>query len=375
MPRPRVSNRKLRSSCNSCGSAKVRCDRQHPQCRRCASNGLECIYELSRRFGRPPRRRTPVKTIHTREANDSSAIIQHPPELEAVSDAGSSPMELSTTHPEPAPGLDFELLDPQLLEGEWPQLGLMSNPTAALPSSLQHYEPLISPSSSISGSHSCALEPYEIFANLICPAKDIHPPKSNSDRVPVHLDQVLHCNRKAVDRMVELLKCSCSTSTHRLMIHGSILSKILIWYQQAAGLQCSSDCLNPESRGLVELTGMTPSGTFPPSRSDRASNDLAQTTGFIVTAVPASLGTFGIEDHKMQAKIRNHLILSEVEKMSSLVQLFESHISFDSPGSSAAGLHALTTAWIRKEYTDLVTFLKTERSSLDQQEILFSLDM
>lgn len=372
MPRPQVSNRKLRSSCNSCGSAKVRCDRQHPQCRRCASSGLECIYELSRKFGRPPRKRTPVKTIQTRDTTDSNAIMQAPQELAAVSDAGPSALGANTTHLDPAPGLDFGLLDPQLLEGEWPQLDLINSSTTPLPTSLQHYEPLISPSPSISGSHSCALEPYEIFANLICPAKDMHPPKSNSDHVPIHLDQVLHCNRKAIDRMAQLLRCPCSTSTHRLMIHASILSRILIWYQQAAGVQCSSDSLNSQIRELIGLTDTTSAGTFPSLRSDRASNALAQTTGFIVTAVPASLGTFGIEDQKMQAKIRNHLILSEVEKMLSLVQLFESHISFESSGSSVAGLHALTTAWIRKEYTDLVSFLKAERSSLDQQEILCS---
>src|ERR1700712_5118293 len=48
---------KLRSSCNCCGTAKVKCDRVQPECGRCASLSLTCVYGLSRQSGKPPRKR------------------------------------------------------------------------------------------------------------------------------------------------------------------------------------------------------------------------------------------------------------------------------------------------------------------------------
>jgi hypothetical protein len=48
---------KLRASCEGCGTAKVRCDRGQPKCSRCVALGLSCIYGISRKFGKPPRKR------------------------------------------------------------------------------------------------------------------------------------------------------------------------------------------------------------------------------------------------------------------------------------------------------------------------------
>lgn len=47
---------KLRSSCDGCGMAKLRCDRTQPECGRCVSYGLPCVYGISRRMGKAPGR-------------------------------------------------------------------------------------------------------------------------------------------------------------------------------------------------------------------------------------------------------------------------------------------------------------------------------
>ncbi|KAH8756022.1 hypothetical protein F5883DRAFT_430162, partial [Diaporthe sp. PMI_573] len=39
----------LRSACDACGSAKVRCDKSKPECVRCTNRGLPCNYSVSRR--------------------------------------------------------------------------------------------------------------------------------------------------------------------------------------------------------------------------------------------------------------------------------------------------------------------------------------
>ncbi|ROW05851.1 hypothetical protein VMCG_05197 [Cytospora schulzeri] len=48
---------KLRSSCDACGTVKLRCDRKHPECGRCVAHGITCTYSISRKLGNPPRNR------------------------------------------------------------------------------------------------------------------------------------------------------------------------------------------------------------------------------------------------------------------------------------------------------------------------------
>ncbi|KAI0601611.1 hypothetical protein F4775DRAFT_405652 [Biscogniauxia sp. FL1348] len=55
---PRTTRQpKLRSSCDGCGSAKLKCDRGQPECGRCVSLGITCVYGVSRKMGKPPRER------------------------------------------------------------------------------------------------------------------------------------------------------------------------------------------------------------------------------------------------------------------------------------------------------------------------------
>jgi len=44
---------KLRTSCDSCQTAKVKCGHEKPSCRRCSNQRVNCVYSLSRRMGRP----------------------------------------------------------------------------------------------------------------------------------------------------------------------------------------------------------------------------------------------------------------------------------------------------------------------------------
>ncbi|KFY76986.1 hypothetical protein V499_03506 [Pseudogymnoascus sp. VKM F-103] len=52
---PKRWNPKLRSSCDGCGAAKLKCDREQPECGRCVSHGMQCVYGFSRKMGKPPR--------------------------------------------------------------------------------------------------------------------------------------------------------------------------------------------------------------------------------------------------------------------------------------------------------------------------------
>ena len=49
---------KLRSSCDRCSGSKVRCDQERPACHRCQYSGVQCVYGVSRRMGKPPKSQT-----------------------------------------------------------------------------------------------------------------------------------------------------------------------------------------------------------------------------------------------------------------------------------------------------------------------------
>jgi hypothetical protein len=48
-----ASPEKLRSTCNQCALSKVRCNKRKPTCQRCETQKHECVYDRSRRRGKP----------------------------------------------------------------------------------------------------------------------------------------------------------------------------------------------------------------------------------------------------------------------------------------------------------------------------------
>ena len=48
-----VSQEKLRSTCNQCTLSKVRCNKRKPTCQRCQTHNFRCVYDRSRRQGKP----------------------------------------------------------------------------------------------------------------------------------------------------------------------------------------------------------------------------------------------------------------------------------------------------------------------------------
>jgi hypothetical protein len=48
---------KLRASCDACAASKIRCSKEHPMCARCSANKSQCVYGVSRKHGKPGRKR------------------------------------------------------------------------------------------------------------------------------------------------------------------------------------------------------------------------------------------------------------------------------------------------------------------------------
>ncbi|KAF2476003.1 uncharacterized protein BDR25DRAFT_339898 [Lindgomyces ingoldianus] len=374
---------KLRSSCDGCGVAKVKCDRGHPECGRCTTLHLACVYGRSRQSGKPSRKRPGVSLDGATEKRRCTLWPADSSENHRATELGE-PQDVSVSTHADFSNLLVDILPfsnftettlstneqsqfssslyPALPLEEWPQLdGLGSGLGIPSPSVLGTTTNL-STNASSDDSHNCPRESYEIFRDLICPSP-LHAPESNSITIRAQLDHVLFFNRNAVERLNRVLKCSCSKTGHRAMVHASIVSRILIWYQQAAGWSSSSSS-EPQPSASASLSApccmpsSSSSSSEPPSgmaadTSKASSASLVQATGFAVEQVPVSMGTFGIEDQNVQAAIRAQLILSELKKMANLIDAFTSQDSVESSAHDVAGLYSHIGAWLRTMVTTL----------------------
>lgn len=395
---------KLRSSCDGCGTAKVKCNRERPKCARCETLSLTCIYGPSRKFGKPARKRPAPDNAATIEKRicTSRTAAQNRDKMTTTGFRGlqsvSEPARHNFSHPGPdilpfSSGINTALgisgqnqltsdFYPSLPFDEWPQLGewhqLESFGTGLDFPSASPLEPAspVSKGSDSQESHSCPRDSYEIFRDLICPSPSLHAPGSNSITVSAQLDQVLQFNRNAINRLSQVLRCPCAKSGHRAMVHASIVSRMLIWYQQAAGWTGSSSWgCRPSALANSSTSCRVPSTSSPrsPSRivagtSTTSSPSLVQATGFAVEHVPVSIGAFNIEDQNVQAAFRNQLVLSELKKAADLIEIFK-NISQDSDESSpsgSTGLYSHLGAWLQSEHSRTVKILRSKLRTLNE---------
>jgi hypothetical protein len=90
---PRVL--RVRQSCDTCQTSKIRCGQERPSCRRCTKYNIECVYSLSRRVGRPRPRKTASSTIVTDQVTDQDR--QSPSEAQPRPRSQSPPTTTTTT--------------------------------------------------------------------------------------------------------------------------------------------------------------------------------------------------------------------------------------------------------------------------------------
>jgi hypothetical protein len=237
----------------------------------------------------------------------------------------------------------------------WPQLDMwaadLDFPSLSNDPGYPTFEPTNNASASFDSPefHSCPRGSYELFRDLICPAPFLHAPKSSLDMVSAQLDQVLHFNRDAIDRLNRLLKCSCAKSGHRIMVHASIISRILIWYQQAAGLN---------GVPLSTSSPSSPSSSVTPETGTSRPAILAQSTGFAVDQSPISVGTFNIDDQNLQTAIRIQLVLSELKNAANVIQLFTTQDAGECSGHGVISLYSNLGAWLQSELSRTADMLK-----------------
>lgn len=410
---------KLRSSCDACGAAKVRCDKTQPRCGRCVAGGLNCVYGLSRKFGKAPRKKpqidtnaavetiprplaqgtqqntiscctdyhhlsgasrpikyepTPVSSYGLQESlmampsvyPTHDIFLRSPTTMDAFDDPFSftdSPVSMAPDHRATVDPLDLSYPSADFQSfGDWVHPDeLMHTPpsssdiesapslSSSRASSLDVYHGISDASLMAADSHNCHQLAYSTLESLTSRQEGLG--LSKSEPLVQTMDKVLNRNKQAVNNMHQLLKCSCSKSPHMVMLYASITSKILMWYQLAAGCTKPTTSWDYFSSNSHQPTPPLSNTSSPSMAFMQPSSPSVPTSQFVVTPMRFSVGAFSVDDESAQQALQKQLLLSEIKKAGNLIELLTIH-----------GRDELATGEVNEIYSALGTWLKCELS-------------
>lgn len=433
MPSTAPRQPKLRASCDRCGSAKLKCSREHPSCSRCAQLDVECVYGISRKSNRRPVRVESDQRSRQASSAGSTAVItnqQHAYRLPETPTASTNSDLDSLMGQSIMPDFNTADFANMYSTGAMPTLEDFSNmdiddwnlvvamnsdfetsPTAPVRETQDPLAQLQSssatPSSHNTSTHDCHREACSIFGCLSF--LELGNGTQNqagialaSPTIQVPLDQVLGINRDACERLVRLLRCPCARSPHLALLYTSILSRVLIWYQQAVGCAPTTP-LMPLSAGNISSaapstattissystnsaastsTGYTSVGSESPMMSEASSSykrtSSMPTLAQAVAPTQIALGTFQIDDQSVQAAMNVHLVSSEMKRVGAVIDAFATQCTSGTTSAEVGGfggvdgLHKSLSQWLRAEHSRTAAVIRSKLSELNDSNDAFS---
>ncbi|KAI0517277.1 hypothetical protein F5B22DRAFT_115823 [Xylaria bambusicola] len=333
-----ASHLKLRSSCDACGQAKVRdqrpllncvtsglrartktkCDRRRPACSRCVSQGIKCVYGVSRKSGKPPRRRPPVTSPSESEKRATNVDLMFglaEGTLPITPDFSATDIGFQAQFPFGSLG-DLSVLTPNLSDQDTTGLTWQCD-SRATPKPAENSSTPNAVTGATAQRHSCAQELKDIMRVLYC-SNPFTPVSDGVLARTLDLGSILTRSRDVVRRLELLLKCPCARSPHMAMLYASIMSRMLLWYRQAAW-NATTTGASPtpaaeEPMPFVSGSSLTKAGAA--ETADEIGG------GVSVLAMPVTVGTFETDDRNLQTALTNCLLLSELRKVGALIDMF-----------------------------------------------------
>ncbi|KAI7789089.1 hypothetical protein LA080_005193 [Diaporthe eres] len=411
---------KLRSSCDACGTVKLKCDRKHPQCGRCTTHGIDCTYSISRKLGKPPR-----DTMRKRSESLSARTGSHLANSFSTSSLNESLLSYKWDDDDNEPShkrngndgsnsshdsnnmFNFDGFLDESLASALPLSELLSldfgtsvgsdqldssMPPSMRPSFTMMEEQLDldligssagQHSSKESGmsfpggtNHSCYQEAHEMLGSMMLtdsswstrrgsleetsPGGGPYNTLCSKPHGSMTLDQLLLLNGKAVERLSSLLACPCASSPHLMMLYASTISAILSRYQSAAG---SASCMPCPTWDLLAFQRVS-------SRVEGINNNL-QLGGPMVSPARISIGAFSVDDPKLQSALNIRLLASEVMRVTGLIDQISSYhsggsyLGGGSSGDQMDGMYQGFATWLRGEHSRVTDVIRNKLRELE----------
>ncbi|KAH8694320.1 hypothetical protein BGW36DRAFT_384743 [Talaromyces proteolyticus] len=349
----------LRTACDPCSKAKVRCDKTHPSCGRCLQMKLHCCYSASRKHGEQLWR----KRISQKRHKTAGRVALPLATIEATT--------TSTATVPPVQGVTWDesllTLTPTQLTGNQDWNSPLENygqqePTALLPSwlagdglgtdmdigncanwDMTNLAPTASPqnnnlstqgpsrgdatseesrsagtqniisSATTNSTHDCEARAISILSSLqhgeLC--EGLTTCSTDPTRVFADLDftpgfdRVLAVNKAALSDWASLMKCSCAQCPHLTLLYMSILCKILFWYRIAAMEKV------PSALADVKESHSTPSSGD--NTMEHSSGERSMFEKFGVEPTTVQVGVLNL-DPEDQASLRRVLLLRDLRR-------------------------------------------------------------
>lgn len=150
------------------------------------------------------------------------------------------------------------------------------------------------------------------------------------------LDSVLTTTKLAVQSVLQLLGCPCSSDPHLAMLYSSITSKILTWYQIAAGVNVNSGPNSSYSSSPSSSVFSSPLST-PSSENEMM---------FGVQMQPLRFGAYEFDELE-QEKLRRQVVSRELKNCGPLIDAI---INWTGNGEAQAEfLYDVLGAWLKSE--------------------------
>lgn len=217
----------------------------------------------------------------------------------------------------------------------------MSSPQSPKTMSMNNYNPM-RVSISMPTSHCCYTLAYSTLESLRIIGTDatqVYPSVELKS-----MDSVLSITRLAVQSVLQLLSCPCSSDPHLAMLYSSITSKLLTWYQIAAGVNVTASSSNiPPS--LSSASTSPASSVFSSPLTTPALEKEAMT--FNIALQPLQFGMYQFDEAE-QARLRRQVVLRELKKCGQLVDAL-ANWSGEGGAEQAEFLYDVLGAWLKSE--------------------------
>ncbi|KAL5434929.1 hypothetical protein PMIN05_007515 [Paraphaeosphaeria minitans] len=349
---------KLRSSCDACSVAKVKCDSQGP-CERCRDNAINCFYSPSRRHGKQPwanrvanqhQRLQSTMHVHPSQAPSMGSFLAYQSNpgggtftMPSVISPGlpTSPMNNIPFGNSPADGASadhpFNVANSFQFQDPWS--GMPSNVAPAHSSSPASTSTLTMSESSMSPLlepafqppvHDCEAKALSMLHSLRMKSTE-HPTSGtlSSQQIPP-LDKILHTNRMAVSTLGDLLQCHCAQQPHLALLYMATISKTLFWYRLAINLSFKPSTplrgnqhepLSPKSHnGPFSMSPGPNTNTTATTNMSKQSNEIPRGRARSNTI---QIGSFDLEEEDEAILVRS-VVMTEVKKAARLVDFMKS---------------------------------------------------